>query len=290
MMNHVVVAGGVDPGAARVCSQSWPESAMPRKTVWMRSALMATWRAFAIVFFSFVALVEIVLTIPFVRQSRRLSTRTRWLQRWCRFTCRVLGIRITTKGPVPRSGLLVCNHLSYIDIIVLSSITPCVFVAKRDIAAWPLFGWLTSTAGTIFVDRERRLRSAAVVNRIREAAAQGALVVLFPEGTSSDGSTVLPFKSSLLEAAVRLRCPVAVGFIAYALEEGSVANEICYWRDMTFVPHLVHLFGIREIRSNCTFPLPQIRSGDRKEIARELRQEILSLRRCGPANHANRRV
>ncbi len=218
------------------------------------------------------------MTVPFVARSERLHARTAWLQRWSSFACRVLGIRVTRRGSMPQSGLLVCNHLSYLDVVVLSSIGPCVFVAKRDVAAWPLFGWLAHAAGTIFVDRERRLASADVVDLVREAIAGGSLVVLFPEGTSSDGSTVLPFKSSLLESAVQLRCPVAAAAIEHALEDGSVADEVCYWGDMTLLPHLLNLFSKREIRSKCSFSLPKIRAGDRKEIAAELREEIVSMR------------
>ena len=165
-----------------------------------------------------------------------------------------------------------------LDIVVLSAVQPCAFVAKRDVATWPLFGWLARAAGTIFVDRERRLSSPVVVGLIRNAIASGSVVVLFPEGTSSDGTTVLPFKSALLESAVQLRCPVAATAIQYALDEGSVADEVCYWRDMTLVPHLLNLFFKREIRSNCSFSVPKIRVGDRKEIARELREEIMSMR------------
>jgi len=179
---------------------------------------------------------------------------------------------------MPPSGLLVCNHLSYLDIVVLSSVQPCAFVAKRDVATWPLFGWLARAAGTIFVDRERRLRSSKVVGLIRNAIASGSVVVLFPEGTSSDGTTVLPFKSALLESAVQLRCPVAAGAVEYALNHGSVADEVCYWRDMSLVPHLCNLFFKREIRSSCSFSPPKIRTGDRKNIARELHDEIMSMR------------
>ncbi len=92
-------------------------------------------------------------------------------------------------------------------------------------------------AGTIFVDRERRLASADVADLVPDAITGGALVVLFPEGTSSDGSTVLPFKSALLESPVELRCRVASAAIEYALDDGSVADEMCYWRGMTLVPH-----------------------------------------------------
>jgi 1-acyl-sn-glycerol-3-phosphate acyltransferase len=179
---------------------------------------------------------------------------------------------------MPSSGLLVSNHLSYLDIVVLSSIRPCVFVAKRDVARWPLFGWLAHAAGTIFVDRERRFSSAKVVNGIRDTIAGGSLVVLFPEGTSSDGLTLLPFKSALFESAVQLRSPIAAASIEYALDEGSVADEVCYWRDMTLVPHLLNLLFKREIRASYSFSPAKVRAGNRKEIARELRDEIVSIR------------
>src|SRR5437773_8725197 len=244
----------------------------------MSRVLRGIWRAFAVGFFSLCALVETATTIPFFTHAGSLQARAAWLGRWSCFASRVVGIRVMTRGSMPRSGLLVCNHLSYLDVIVLSSIRPCVFVAKRDVAAWPLFGWLARAAGTIFVDRQRRLASADVVDLVREAVAGGLLVVLFPEGTSSDGSTVLPFKSALLESAVQLRCPVAAAAIEHALDQGSVADEVCYWRDMILVPHLLNLFFKREIRSNCSFSVPKIPSGGRKEIARELHDEVVSIR------------
>ena len=239
---------------------------------------LGIWRAFAVIFFSLCALVHNAISILFVRRDRRLHVRAAWLHSWCRFARRVLGICVTTQGSASASGLLISNHLSYLDIIVLSSIRPCVFVAKRDVANWPMFGWLAHAAGTIFVDRERRFASNKAVDLIRKAISGGTLVVLFPEGTSSDGSTVLPFKSALLESAVQLRSPIAAAFIEYALDEGSVADEVCYWRDMTLVPHLLNLLFKRGIRANYSFSPAQVRSGNRKEIARELRDEIVSMR------------
>ena len=239
---------------------------------------LGIWRAFAVTFFSLCALVENAVTIPFFAPAQRLHARARWLHRWSGFACHVMGIRITTRGSMPPSGLLVSNHLSYLDALVLSSIRPCVFVAKRDVAGWPFFGWLARAAGTIFVDREQRLSSPAVVELVRATLASGSVVVLFPEGTSSDGATVLPFKSALLESAVQLRCPVASASIQYALDDGSVADEVCYWRDTNIVLHLLNLFFKREIRSSCSFSPLRVRVGNRKEIARELREEIMRMR------------
>ena len=274
-MNNIAVGGIVNPLKRQTVRPGSPISA---RTTQMSTAFLGIWRSFAVTFFSLCALVENAITIPFFGRARRLHAHARWLHRWSRFACLVLSIRITTRGSTPLSGLLVCNHLSYLDVVVLSSIRPCVFVAKRDVAAWPLFGWLARAAGTIFVDREHRLSSPRVVNLVRDAIAAGSLVVLFPEGTSLDGTTVLPFKSALLESAVQLRCPLAPASIQYALDHGSVADEVCYWRDMTLLPHLLNLFFKREIRSNCSFSPPRIRAGNRKEIARELREEILSMR------------
>jgi 1-acyl-sn-glycerol-3-phosphate acyltransferase len=272
-MNEVICRVSVSD--ANQFRSSCPRDRLP---FLMATILPGVWRAIAVLFFSLCALIENAITISFLPRKKRLRARRVWLHRWSVFACRVLGIRVTTWGSMPQAGLLVCNHLSYLDIVVLSSIGPCVFVAKRDVAVWPLFGWLARAAGTIFVDREHRLAIAGVVDLVRDAISGGSLVVLFPEGTSSDGRTVLPFKSALLESAVQLRCPVATAAIEYALDNGSVADEVCYWRDMTLVPHLLNLFFKREIRSSCSFTCPKIRTGDRKNIARELRDELMSMR------------
>src|SRR5215467_6887264 len=119
---------------------------------YLGTLFLGIWRAFAVVFFSLCALVQNAISIPFVRCDRRLHARAVWLHAWCQFACRVLGIHVRTHGSMPSSGLLVSNHLSYLDIVVLSSIRPFVFVAKCDVGSWPLFGWLAHAAGTIFVD------------------------------------------------------------------------------------------------------------------------------------------
>jgi 1-acyl-sn-glycerol-3-phosphate acyltransferase len=229
---------------------------------------------FCVLFFSGVALLQAGLMLPFVGAAGRAM----WLHRWCRFACRVLGIGLTTSGTMPNSGLLVCNHLSYLEIIALSSLRPCVFVAKRDVRGWPLFGWLARAAGTIFVERHRRSAAAHEVRRISGAIESGLLVVLFPEGTSSGGATVLPFKSSLLQAAVTVRCPIAAAGIDYQLGEGSVADEVCYWRDMTIVPHMLNLFGHQTVKTTVRFSPARLRPNDRKRLARELRAEVAALR------------
>jgi len=274
-MNNTAVGGIVDPARRHRVRPGLPILA---RTTGVSIAFLGIWRAFAVVFFSLCALVENATVIPFFARTRRLHARAAWLHHWSRFACRVLGIRVTTRGSKPSSGLLVSNHLSYLDIVVLSSIQPCVFVAKRDVATWPLFGWLARAAGTIFVDREQRFSTRKAVDVVREAMGTGSVVVLFPEGTSSDGSMVLPFKSALLQSAVQLGSPITAASIDYDVDDGSVSDQVCYWRDMTLVPHLLNLFLKREIRASYSFSPAKIRAGDRKQLARELRDEIVSMR------------
>lgn len=211
---------------------------------------------------------------------RRADTnaRARWLQHSCRRALRVLGADLETSGPVPARGLLVCNHLSYVDILALSACAPVVFVAKREVRQWPIFGWFARLGGTVFVDREHRTRVGQTTKEIEAALDNDALVVLFPEGTSSDGKTVLPFKSSLLEPAAGLTHPLSTALIQYELPDGDVGEEVCYWKDMTLVPHLLNLMSKRGLRASIRFTQTRVGSADRKEIARQLHSEILQLK------------
>ena len=206
------------------------------------------------------------------------AKRALWLQRSSRRILRIFKTEIRTAGTIPKSGLLVSNHLSYVDILVIASVTPAMFVAKREVRGWPVFGFFAKLGGTVFVDRERRTRVGQTTDEIESALKEGALVVLFPEGTSSDGQTVLPFKSSLLEPAAQSNHPLFIGLIQYRLDDGDVGEEICYWRDMVFFPHLINLASKRAIRASVRFA-PADRGGmDRKELARQLRAGILRLR------------
>jgi len=210
-------------------------------------------------------------------RDRRMQARALWLQQSCRRLLRVLHLEVDTRGPVPSTGLLVCNHLSYLDILVLGALAPAVFVAKREVKRWPIFGWFAALAGTVFLDRERRTRTGRTAAQIQSLLKSGQLVVLFPEGTSSDGKTVLPFKSSLLQAAKNTASPVSAGALKYELEDGDVRQEVCYWKDMTFFPHLLNLLTKGSIFARIEL-LPVDRSTScRKALARHLHSVVSQL-------------
>lgn len=216
----------------------------------------------------------------FLRSSRNVSPAQRalWLQHSSRRMLRIFKTTIRTAGTIPTSGLLVSNHLSYIDILVISSVTPAIFVAKREVGTWPVFGMFAKMGGTLFVDRERRMRAGETTSEIQTALDQGALVVLFPEGTSSNGETVLPFKTSLLEPATRQLHALYAGVVQYRLEDGDVGEELCYWKDMTLLPHLINLLGKKTIHASVSFTQLREGSTDRKELARQLHSEVLRLK------------
>lgn len=212
------------------------------------------------------------------RGAPSLTERARWLHQSSRLTLEVFGVDYHSRGALPESGLLVSNHLSYLDILVLSALTPAVFVSKAEVRHWPVFGWCARMAGTIFVKRERRSDVVPASEKIREVLATGQLVVLFPEGTSTNGERILPFKSSLLEPARGGEHPLTVAYIAYELPGGSVANDICFWGDMTFLPHFLNLVAKENIVARVRFESVKQRATDRKELARQLHAQISALK------------
>ncbi len=211
------------------------------------------------------------------RRSRR--ARAEWLHRLCFKVAKVTGIRVEVIGALPASGLVVANHLSYLDIILLSAIARPAFVAKSEVAAWPFFGRCARYSGSIFVERERRGAVAEVAEKMRVVLAAGVPLVLFPEGTSSGGDSVLPFQPSLFAPVAELGGPVAACAIDYTLLGGSVPDEVCYWRDHTFAPHLLNLLSKTGLGIRIAFGPARVRTGDRKAIARELHAEVVALRR-----------
>jgi len=194
----------------------------------------------------------------------------------------VFGARVVSVGARPSHGLMVCNHLSYVDIVALGALAPTVFVAKREVRDWPVFGWFARLAGTVFVNRESRSQVGQVAGQIETRLNDGALVVLFPEGTSSDGKTVLPFKSSLLEPATRLSQPLTTALIQYELPDGDVGEEVCYWKDMTLVPHLINLLSKPSLCATVSFTPSKAAGPDRKQLARQLHAEVLQMKAALP--------
>jgi lyso-ornithine lipid O-acyltransferase len=221
--------------------------------------------------------VDFGLRLGLTGRHRDLRARCDWTSRSARRLMRCVHLRAEYLGEPPAAGLLASNHLSYLDILVLAARQPAVFVSKADVRGWPVLGFLTRLAGTLFVRREKRADVSPLNEQMAARLRAGVVVVVFPEGTSSDGQQVLPFFSSLLEPAVAGGAPVTPVFIRYELADGSVADEVCYWRDMTFASHFLNLLTKRAVRAQVRYGTPRPAGKDRKQLARELQQAVCNL-------------
>jgi 1-acyl-sn-glycerol-3-phosphate acyltransferase len=225
------------------------------------------------------AWLDFLLRFRLTGRARHPFQRARWLRFWARITARVLNLRVRAQGAPPTSGIIAANHLSYLDIVVLASVMECAFVAKSEIASWPVIGSLTRCGGTLYIVRQQRgdvLRMAEEMKKVVEA---GVPLVLFLEGTSTGGATVLPFRSSLLSPVEKRGWPATPAWLHYSLQDGdgSVADEICYWRDMVFGPHFLNMISKKRIEAVVRFGPSFTAPLDRKQMARELHAAVCQL-------------
>jgi 1-acyl-sn-glycerol-3-phosphate acyltransferase len=194
--------------------------------------------------------------------------------------CRIFGIQIHAKGLISphRPTLFVANHVSYLDIIVLSSILDASFIAKSEISNWPILGLLSRLQRTLFVER-RGHRAANQRDEISERLTAGDRLILFPEGTSNDGQRVLPFKSALFSVAERRSDsqPLTIQpvSLAYTRLDGipmgrAFRPHYAWFGDMTLMPHLFEMLGIGRVTVEVTFHDPVVGDGTetRKSLAK----------------------
>jgi 1-acyl-sn-glycerol-3-phosphate acyltransferase len=212
--------------------------------------------------------------------ARHLQWRSFIFRTWSRGFARILHMRISVRGQPPQAPfLLVTNHLSYIDIILLASQLGCVFISRHDIEHWPVIGHLTTKMGTIYIDRNARKDVVRVSQAIAAALARGEGVTLFAEGTSTCGARVIPLKTSLLEIAVRSRQPVHYGSLNYRTngKESPAHLAVCWWGDMAFAPHVLNLLKLSQFDAEIVFGTETLMETDRKVLAQKLHDRISAL-------------
>jgi lyso-ornithine lipid O-acyltransferase len=218
------------------------------------------------------------VAISFSQRRPRMDMRERanWLQDAAGTVLRSMGVQVVAAGNPPLAGLVVSNHLSYLDVLAYAAVMPCVFVAKQEVRGWPVFGAFATMAGTIFVDRERRSANGGAAAAMEEALTAGIPVVLFPEGTSSDGTSVLPFHSGFFEPAMRANAAVTAAAIGYGsrVEESAIA----YYGDDIFASHLFRTLGERDLEARVVFSATPQRYAGRKEAALTTQAEVCLLR------------
>lgn len=215
------------------------------------------------------------ITRFFVRD--KIKWRQTTFYNWTRSFVKISHMSIEVIGEAPKPPFfLVCNHLSYTDIGALRTAAKGVFVAKKEVEGWPVAGAICRDMGTVFIDRKNRRDIPRAGELILDRLDAGEGVIVFPEGTSTKGETVLPFNSSFLQFAAERDLPVSYASISYKVEEGMppASDYVCWWEDIGFFAHLWRLFKLPRYTAIVTFGETPITNPDRKELAAELRDRV----------------
>jgi 1-acyl-sn-glycerol-3-phosphate acyltransferase len=195
----------------------------------------------------------------------------------------VLGIRLELNGRPCACGpmLLVANHISWLDILVMHAARYCRFVSKADVMHWPLIGILATGGGTIYIERASRRDALRVVHHVAESLKRGDVVAVFPEGTTSEGAELLPFHANLIQAAVSANAPaqpVALSFIDTSTR--ALSHTPCYVGDDTLLGSVWRTLAGPPLTAVVRYGEPQLPLGrDRRTWASDLRSAVEELRR-----------
>lgn len=220
----------------------------------------------------------ILLVFPRLGQAER----ERRIQAWSSEMLGHMAIKLVVRGQPATRGpmLMVANHISWLDITSLHAAGFCRFVSKADIKTWPVIGRLASGVGTLFIERESRRDAMRVVQHMTERLQAGDVIGVFPEGTTSDGLSLLPFHPNLFQAAIAANVPVqpiALQFIDEATGQRSAAP--CYIGDDTLMQSLWRTLCASNIAVVISYGEPQLAQGrDRRAWAQALRTEVENLR------------
>jgi len=214
--------------------------------------LRALWRGIRLIGYFLEASGELIVDQPQTRQLR-----AEWLHNFCARAMTGMGIPVSVTGEFPARGAVIANHLSYLDIVVLASLRPCVFVAKAEIARMPVLGWMTTNSGTVYVERGRGGSAMRASNAMREAMDAGLPVVFFPEGTTANGKALLKFHTGLLGQALLSGAPMTAAFLRYSLTEDngpgtSLEEDVC-WGATPLLKHVFRFLGLRGVHAEVRF-------------------------------------
>lgn len=238
------------------------------------------WTQISFLLFSFISL-GVLLFLIGGKHKRHLATR--WSSFCAKLVMNTLGIQIVAaQSELMKGRLVVSNHMSYVDAIILAAMAPCVFVTSREVESSPGLGLLAKIAGCLFVERRHREQVAMDIEQIKVVLQEGFTVVLFPEGTSTNGEVILPFKKSLFDAAIDLELevlPVSLNYIEINREVVSKSNRdlVCYYGDMEFCAHFAGLVNqVHSLRAlvHVSEPILTTQIKCRRAVAEKAYQDI----------------
>ena len=221
-----------------------------------------------------------------VPEEERAMYAARGQQKGAEALCRVLGVKVRLSGELPEQGamLAVCNHLSFLDPLILSSKMPVSFAAKAEIENWPVIGWIARLVGVIFVVRERRMETSRFVDQVQDRIREGIRVLVFPEGTIGDGENVLPFKTGAFAAVAGMDdgsvLPLYLKGVSIdgAPAEGELYKTLVWTQGVPLIEHAWTMLRARNIEMEIRVGEPiSTKLRDRKELASISYDAVVSL-------------
>ena len=220
-----------------------------------------------------------VATTVFVFPMIDLPKRRAMIRRWSRKLLKLMRIDARVRG-LPAAGLpgnllIVANHISWLDIFVLNTVEPGRFIAKSELEKWPLVGMMIAGCGTLFLNRESRRDAHRINGRARDVLAAGDTITIFPEGTTTDGTMLLPFHGSLLQPVVDAQGHVQSIAIRYCHIDGTFSDAPAYIGETTFMASFWRVLGVRNLVVELTLPPPLPAAGrHRRELSQEAESAI----------------
>lgn len=240
--------------------------------------IVQTYRGARIAAHTLVGLILSLTVVPVLNHPAKQRL-TRW---WCAGVLKRLNIRVVTKGEPPykqQSGkLYVANHISWVDIHALNSVTPLRFVAKSEIRRWPVFGFLASQAGTLFIDRNDRKGAIHIIQSLKRELENGAHACYFPEGTTSDGTQILPFKGSIIQAALAAKTDVIPVAIRYPLSAYQIDTRLAYAGDTSLIESIRNILRIPNPTVELHFLEPVSSHGQNRQIINQQARQAICQR------------
>ncbi len=223
----------------------------------------------------FVGLWKVAVLFPFLGAAGREQR----IQRWSKQLVAICGVTVkvdASQQAAPVSpALVICNHISWLDIFVINSLHPCRFVAKSDIRGWPLIGWLCEHTGTIFIARGKARDVRRIYEGLVKSIHDGERVAFFPEGTTAPQGTVLPFHANLFEAAIEAQVPVQPYAIRYVDADGSLHSDADFIGDMSFLDSVIAIMKSGGMHAELIrVPAIATEGGHRRELARDAHDAV----------------
>lgn len=246
--------------------------------------ILGAWRLVRAVLHGLHGVVVVLLRFPGLAQDRR-EARIAW---WSAKMLRLLGMRLQVQGRFrPGAKLIVANHVSWIDILVIHAVCPQArFVSKADVQGWPLVSRLVASARTLYIRRESRRDALRVVHQMGEALQAGDSVAVFPEGTTGPGEPLLPFHANLLQPAIVTGVPVQPVALRFADALGPYSEAAQFLGDTTMAQSLWKLACGDGLVAHLTVLTAEgTRHADRRSLAEHLRERLVETLRAG-ANEA----